>query len=50
MEQGEIENFKFFAKNVIQFNGPIIGGFSGGGGFSVNLPPTISAIVALLPF
>ena len=25
-EQGKIENFKFFAKKLIQINGPIIGG------------------------
>ena len=31
MEQGEIENFKFFAKKLIQINGPIIGGARGGG-------------------
>ena len=31
MEQGEIENLKFFAKKLIQINGPIIGGARGGG-------------------
>ena len=29
MEQGKIENFKFFAKKLIQINGPIIGGGRG---------------------